>query len=186
MRARPRLSQGWIATGPALVGLYLSLALSSCSGSPAESTAEIEPTGTPASSQTRIATPLPSQLYVILADEPVPVENGEQVELSEDLDLQITVDPYPPHGLSAHAVVDLHLTRPGGRPVDNAQIEVRYDMFTMVHGPFEPQIIARDDGHYLFSLEMIMYGAWELNTAIRVPNDPTTHQLTIAVILTPP
>lgn len=120
------------------------------------------------------------------AGEPIPIDNGGQVDLSEELNLKITVDPYPPQGLSAHAVVDLLLTRSDGQPVSDARIEVRYDMFSMVHGPFEPQVIARQDGHYLFPLEMIMQGAWELNVAVRTPGGAAPHELTIAVILTPP
>lgn len=108
------------------------------------------------------------------------------MRLAEDVELGITVDPYPPRGLAAHAVVDLHLTQSDGEPIENAEVDVSYDMFTMVHGPFDPPIIDRPDGHYLFSLEMIMYGAWELNTHIQLPDEPSPHQLIIAVILTLP
>lgn len=170
----------------ATVSLFLLLWTAGCAAVASEPTPA--PTRPPPPTPTfgSTATPLPNQLYIILNEQPRPIENGERVELSEELNLQITVDPYPPRGLSAHAVVDLHLTRSDGQAVDNAEIDVVYDMFSMVHGPFDPPIIERTDGHYLFPLEMIMYGAWELNTAIRAPGQPAVHELTIAVILTPP
>ncbi|MGH2619189.1 MAG: hypothetical protein ACRDHG_01285, partial [Anaerolineales bacterium] len=111
----------------------------------------------------------PSQLYVILGGEPVPIENRESVQLTEALGVQITMDPYPPVGLSAQSVLDLYLFDPAGQPVRGAAIEIIYDMLSMAHGPFQPPTIERDSGHYLTSLDLLMFGPWGMEVEILEP-----------------
>ncbi len=128
----------------------------------------------------------PSQLYLIFDEDPIPIGNGDTYNLNDDLSLRVTVDPYPPVGLSAHLVMDLYLSDKLGVPVTDAAISISYDMFTMTHGPFEPSIIDRGNGHYLTSLDLIMFGPWGLEIEIRTPNSPETQELIIAVIVALP
>ena len=131
-------------------------------------------------------TGVPSNLYLILDDGNVPIENGESYQLNEELEVQMTLDPYPPIGLSAHLVLDLYLTDRLGAPIDDADISLRYDMFDMTHGPFESQMINRGNGHYLASLDLIMFGAWGIETTIRTSFQSEPYQLRNAVIVSLP
>lgn len=127
-----------------------------------------------------------SQLYLILDADPIPIENGEIFPLTESLGLGVTVDPYPPVGLSAQVGLDLYLTDELGAPVRGAAIEIIYDMLTMAHGPYESVILDRENGHYLTSLELLMFGAWGLKTQIRVSEGAEPLELTIVLFLALP
>jgi len=125
----------------------------------------------------------PSQLYLILDGEPTPIENGESVQLTDELAVQITVDPYPPIGLSAQPVLDLYLFDPAGQPARRAAIEITYDMLSMAHGPFQPPTIEEGSGHYLTSLDLIMFGNWGMEIEILEPNGTAPIRLRIVVVL---
>jgi hypothetical protein len=131
-------------------------------------------------------TETPSQLYAILGGEPVPIENGESVQLTDALGVQITIDPYPPIGLSAQPVLDLYLSNPVGQPVRGAAIEITYDMLSMAHGPFQPPTIEQEGGHYLTSLDLLMFGPWGMEIEILEPNDAPAVRLRIVVVVALP
>ena len=146
--------------------------------------AQNDPAGTLGASPEQ--TLVPSNLYLILDDGNIPIENGDSHQLSNELEVQITVDPYPPIGLSAHLVLDLYLTNRFGTPIKDADISLRYDMFDMTHGPFEPLMINRGNGHYLASLDLIMFGAWGIETSIRTSIQSEPFQLKNAIIVSLP
>jgi hypothetical protein len=125
----------------------------------------------------------PSQLYLILDGEPTPIENGESVQLTDELAVQITVDPYPPSGLSAQVVLDLYLYDPAGEPVRDAAIEIFYDMLSMPHGPFQPAVRERERGHYLTSLDLIMFGNWGMEIEILPTAGAAPVRLRIVVVV---
>lgn len=113
----------------------------------------------------------------------MPIENGESVQLTESLGVQITVDPYPPIGLSARPVLDLYLFDPVGQPVRGAAIEINYDMLSMAHGPFQPSTIEQESGHYLTSLDLLMFGPWGMEIEILEPNGTSPVQLRIVIVV---
>ena len=152
--------------------LALLLLLTACAGRPATA---VEPAGS--------ATPNPSQLYLILDGEPTPIENGESVQLTDELAVQITVDPYPPSGLSAQVVLDLYLYDPAGEPVHDAAIQIFYDMLSMPHGPFQPASREQESGHYLTYLDLIMFGNWGMEIEILEPNGTAPIRLRIVVVV---
>ncbi len=146
------------------------------------SATEIRPAESTASPQLA-PTENPSQLYLILDGEPTPIENGESVQLTDDLAVQITVDPYPPIGLSVQPLLDLYLFDPAGRPVRGAAIEITYDMLSMAHGPFQPRTIEQESGHYLTSLDLLMFGPWGMEIEILMPSGTAAVQLRIVVFV---
>lgn len=178
--------------------LALLLLLTACAGRPATA---VEPAGSatpdqgatlsvtvirPAESTASppiVPTENPSQLYLILDGEPTPIENGESVQLTDQLAVQITVDPYPPIGLSARPVLVLYLIDPAGQPVRGAAIEITYDMLSMAHGPFQPPTIEQESGHYLTSLDLLMFGPWGMEIEILEPNDTAPVRLRIVVVV---
>jgi len=128
----------------------------------------------------------PSQLYLILDGEPTPIENGDSVQLTDELGVQITVDPYPPIGLSAQPVLDLYLFDPAGQPVRGAAIEITYDMLSMPHGPFQPAVREQENGHYPTFLDLIMFGNWGIEIEILPTNAAGPARLRIVVIVALP
>ena len=146
---------------------------SSTVAQPAEQTASPSPTSTES----------PSQLYLILGGEPAPIENRESVQLTDALQVQITLDPYPPIGLSAQAVLELYLSDPAGQPVPGAAIQITYDMLSMAHGPFQPPTIEQESGHYLTSLNLLMFGPWGMEIEILEPNGTEAIRLRIVVVV---
>jgi len=113
----------------------------------------------------------------------MPIENGESVQLTDALRVQITVDPYPPIGLSAQAVLDLYLSDPAGQPVPGAAIQITYDMLSMAHGPFQPSTVEQEGGHYLTSLELLMFGPWGMEIEIFEPSGTAPIRLRIVVVV---
>lgn len=105
------------------------------------------------------------RLNVTLNGETVYIRNGSQVFLGDGLAVEIFVDPYPPSTLRTW--VDLYLTR-DGEPVTDASMGIEYDMLAMVHGPFSGVAEKLGGGHYLFTLDYIMFGPWDQAVTIRI------------------
>lgn len=107
------------------------------------------------------------------------ISNGTVLSLGENLEMTLTVSPYPPTSFDVN--VDLYLTDGSGSPVTNAKINVVWDMIVMWHGPFETGFVNQQDGHYTGSFDMFMFGPWEFVTNISVPGqtqlDPTTFSI---------
>ena len=113
----------------------------------------------------------------------MPIENGRSVQLTESLGVQITVDPYPSIGLSAQPVLDLYLFDSAGQPMRGAAIEISYDMLSMAHGPFQPTTIEQEGGHYLTSLELLMFGPWGMEIEILEPSGAAPVRLRIVIVV---
>lgn len=102
--------------------------------------------------------------------------------LGDGLSMEVFVDPYPPTRLTTW--VDLFLSRgPGGRPVSDAEVIMEYDMRFMYHGPFKVIGDNLGDGHYLFTLDYIMYGAWDQDLEIHLPGK--TYETTVVIVAFP-
>ena len=106
----------------------------------------------------------PARMITIVDDEDVQLRNGGQVLLSDDLTVELFVDPYPPSTLRVW--LDVYLTD-GGSPVLDAEILVDYEMLSMEHGPFSSEAQNVGGGHYLFTLDYLMYGAWEQTVRVK-------------------
>lgn len=105
------------------------------------------------------------RMVTIVDDQDVHLRNGAQVLLSDDLTVELFLDPYPPSTLRAW--LDVYLTDAAG-PVPDAEIRIDYDMLAMEHGPFSSESENLGGGHYLFTLDYIMYGAWDQMVRVKV------------------
>lgn len=104
-------------------------------------------------------------MVTIVDDEDVHLRNGARVLLSDDLTVELFLDPYPPSTLRVW--LDVYLTDAGG-PVLDAEMRIDYDMLAMEHGPFTSESENLGGGHYLFTLDYIMYGAWDQMVRVKV------------------
>lgn len=122
------------------------------------------------------------RLEVVHNDQRIALRNGGKINLGDGLSMEVFVDPYPPTRLKAW--VDLYLTHePDGQPVTDAEISMEYDMMFMYHGPFKATADNLGDGHYLFTLNYIMYGAWDQGVEIRLPDE---HYETVLIVIAYP
>lgn len=106
-----------------------------------------------------------SRMITIVDDRDVHLRNGGWVLLNDDLTIELFVDPFPPNTLRAW--IDIYLTD-GGTPVLDADLSIDYDMLAMEHGPFESEPVNLGGGHYLFTVDYIMYGEWDQTVRVRV------------------
>lgn len=112
----------------------------------------------------------------------IPIRNGGLVHMGDGLDAEVFIDPYPTDSLTAW--LDLYLEM-DGRPVSDARTVILYDMWSMSHGPYVGKSDAATDGHYVFRLDYIMFGAWEQVLEIRMPGTDEVQYLTVIVVAVP-
>lgn len=112
----------------------------------------------------------------------IPIRNGGLVHLGGGLDAEVFVDPYPTDRLTAW--LDLYLEL-DGRPVNDAHTVILYDMWSMGHGPYVGKSDAATDGHYVFRLDYIMFGAWEQVLEVRMPGTDEVQRLTVIIVSLP-
>ena len=93
------------------------------------------------------------------------IQNGSPVLLGDGLAVEIFVDPYPPATLRTW--MDFYLTQ-NGEAITDASMGIEYDMLAMVHGPFWGEAENIGGGHYLFTLDYIMFGPWDQTVTIRI------------------
>ncbi len=123
-----------------------------------------------------------SRIDIVIRGERVPLRNGGRIDLGQGLAVEVFLDPYPPTRLRAW--LDLHLTRGAkARPVTDAVTAMVYDMRYMSHGPFKARAKNLRDGHYLFTLTYIMYGAWDQLVTIQVGR--RSYELPVVLIAMP-
>jgi hypothetical protein len=113
------------------------------------------------------------RIRVYAGDTSVSLLNGDVVAISDEVRLGVTLDPYPPSQFDVD--VDLHLTTTDGLPIEDASVEVVWDMMIMGHGPFTTAFEYAGDGHYRAPLHLFMFGPWELepqiDSAFELPDD---------------
>ncbi len=105
-----------------------------------------------------------SSSRVNVLDEQIFIRNGGQVVLDDGLAVELFLDPYPPTTLRSW--LDFYLTK-DGEPVTDASMGIEYDMLAMAHGSFWGEAEKLGGGHYLFTLDYIMYGAWDQLVTVR-------------------
>jgi YtkA-like protein len=105
------------------------------------------------------------RLAITLDEETVYIKNGGRVDLDDGLAAEIYLDPYPPTAL--RSMIDVRLTQ-DGQALTDAGLQIDYDMLAMAHGPFSAEAKNIGGGHYLVSLDYIMFGPWEQVITIRI------------------
>ena len=105
------------------------------------------------------------RLAVVLDGQTTYIKNGGQVVLGDGLAAEIYLDPYPPSTLSS--TMDVYLTLDGA-PLADGGVEIAYEMLAMAHGPFSAEAKKIGGGHYLVSLDYIMFGPWEQVVTVRI------------------
>ncbi|MEE9285110.1 MAG: hypothetical protein V3V35_05195 [Dehalococcoidia bacterium] len=113
----------------------------------------------------------------------IPLRNGGLVNLGDGLTAELFVDPYPTDNLTAW--IDLYLAREDGQAIDDAHVLILYDMWSMGHGPYTGLADSATDGHYVFRLDYIMFGAWEQVFEIRLPDSDLVHRLVVIIVAMP-
>ena len=127
-----------------------------------------------------------SRLYVKLdgADQPrIPIRNGGTARIGDGVFAEIFVDPYPTNSLTAW--LDLYLADAAGSPISDAHTQILYDMWSMGHGPYTGLTEGAADGHYVFRLDYIMFGAWEQVLEVRLPDSDDALRLTVIIVAMP-
>ena len=112
----------------------------------------------------------------------IPIRNGGMVHLPGGIDAEIFVDPYPTDSLTAW--LDLYLEK-DGVPLTDAETVILYDMWSMGHGPYTGQSDAATDGHYVFRLDYVMFGAWEQVLEVRTPGTTEVANLGVIIVAVP-
>lgn len=123
-----------------------------------------------------------SRMDVLVRGRRIPLRNGGRVILGRDLTVELFLDPYPPTKLRAW--LDLYVTRGRkAKPVTNASASMDYGMHYMYHGTFKASAKNVGRGHYLFTLNYLMYGGWDQLVTIRTGSK--TYELPILVVASP-
>ena len=111
------------------------------------------------------------------------LENGGSLALDDDVFLQVFVTPYPPSTFDVD--VELRLTDAGGRPIDDATITADWDMIFMWHGPFPARFDHVGDGRYSTSLDLFMFGPWEVVTNVAIPGYEPFDDVSLSIYVWP-
>ncbi|MBC8280610.1 MAG: hypothetical protein H8E48_07490 [Chloroflexi bacterium] len=119
-----------------------------------------------------------------MSSDSVPILNGGLVDFGDGLKAELFVDPYPTDTLTSW--VDVYLTDgPLDKPVADAHVQMEYDMWSMAHGPYIGLADNAVNGHYVFRLEYIMFGAWEQVLEVRRADSDETHRITLMIVAFP-
>lgn len=111
------------------------------------------------------------------------LDNGSTIALSDDIDVTITVSPYPPSDFDVS--VELLLTDANGAPINGAALHSDWDMIFMFHGPFESDFTALGDGRYAADFDLFMFGPWEFATSVATPGSVEPETLTFSIYTWP-
>lgn len=111
------------------------------------------------------------------------LSNGGSIVLADDLILQVVVSPYPPSTFDVD--VELRLTDAGGRPIDDATVTADWDMVFMWHGPFPARFDHIGDGRYVASLDLFMFGPWEVVTTVAAPGHEPFDNVSLSIYVWP-
>ncbi|PJF41568.1 MAG: hypothetical protein D6737_00985 [Chloroflexi bacterium] len=108
-----------------------------------------------------------SRIDIMQDGSPVPIRNGQTVQITDNLQANLQISPYPPTDFEAD--IDIYLTTEDGTPVNDAEFDLDYDMLFMRHGESEAVFENLGDGHYQTSVDFLMYGSWAMDTNITLP-----------------
>lgn len=125
----------------------------------------------------------PGRIKYLSQDGPMSLANGGVVPLAADLQVAVTVSPYPPTSFDLD--LDLYLTTTEGEPVLDADIASVWDMTVMWHGPFDTPFTNLGDGHYVAPFHFFMFGPWQMVNRIAVPGHDPIDDLAISIYTWP-
>jgi|SaaInl7_135m_RNA_FD_contig_31_496912_length_1449_multi_9_in_0_out_0_2 hypothetical protein len=103
-------------------------------------------------------------------DRVLKVENGGRVPVGEDKVVEVYLSPDPPDWRT-----DLHLfllDKVTFEPVEDLDVVLDYDMIYMAHGILSSPGSKVADGHYLIPLDFLMYGDWNVEVRLDLPEGP--------------
>jgi hypothetical protein len=107
------------------------------------------------------------RLGIVQDNEATAMENGGRVALGDGKIVEVFLSPYPPDWQT-----DLHLflmDKETFEPIADVEVDLTYDMVFMDHG-IDAQIgIKLQDGHYVLPLAFLMYGDWNVDTTLQLP-----------------
>ena len=127
--------------------------------------------------------PVDSRIDIIQNGVSNPISNGDSVQLTDDVQVEIFIAPYPPD--SSSASMDLYLVTIGGEPVTDAEIRLEYDMLYMFHGASKIDANNLGNGHYLASLDFIMYGPWGFDIIMKLSDQENQWHLWMDIYVWP-
>ena len=177
------MTMKFVRQGLILLGFICSLSFLVACGSASGLSIEITPVPTntaivsegTADSLVPTEIPIPPKLGFISArgEDPVAMENGGRVPVSDDMVAEIFVSPYPPDWNT-----DLHLfllRKSDFEPVKDVNVDLDYEMVWMDHG-VDTQIGSKvADGHYLLPLSFLMYGDWNIDVRMNFADQGRKH-----------
>lgn len=111
------------------------------------------------------------------------LRNGGVLVLSDDLQMEVSLSPYPPTVFDID--IDIRLTTTEGEIVDDATISTVWDMDVMPHGPFSTQFRNSGNGQYSASFDFSMFGAWAIDTHISHPTFDSPDDVSLVVYVWP-
>lgn len=111
------------------------------------------------------------------------LRNGGVITLADDLQMEVSLSPYPPTFFDID--IDIRLTTTDGEIVDDATISTIWDMDVMPHGPFTTEFRDIGDGHYSASFDFSMFGAWGLDTHISHPTLDSPDDVSLVIYVWP-
>lgn len=114
---------------------------------------------------------------------PVIIDNGGTIPIDDDLEMTLTVSPYPPTTFDLE--VDLFLTTVAGEPVSDASVVALWDMMVMEHGPFRTPFTNMGNGHHVASLDFFMFGPWQLTFEVEPTADGRSETVNLSIYLWP-
>ena len=113
----------------------------------------------------------------------VSLPNAGTIALSDDLNLSVSVNPFPPTTFNVD--VDLLLTNADGMPIDGGTITADWDMVFMWHGPFVTEFTPIGNGRYSAPFDLFMFGPWELRTQVTAPGYEQPGELSLSIYIWP-
>lgn len=97
----------------------------------------------------------------------VAMENGGRVPLGEGRIAEVFLSPYPPDWQT-----DLHLFLLDNvtfEPIEDLDVQLDYEMVYMDHGTSSSLGSKLAEGHYLVPLDFLMYGDWNVEVRLDLP-----------------
>ena len=95
------------------------------------------------------------------------IDNGSRVPVGEDKLVEVFLSPNPPDWRT-----DLHLfllDKETFEPIEDLDVLLDYDMIFMNHGTLSSLGSKVADGHYLIPLDFLMYGDWNVEVRLDLP-----------------
>ena len=112
----------------------------------------------------------PRLQYNIDGSGDIRLTSGGAIPLGNGLELAVELSPYPANRFDVD--IRYQLRRRDGEPIDNAAVDVTWDMSFMPHGPFDTSMAPTGNGMYEASYDFFMFGPWFMDTTLTVPGVP--------------